>query len=124
MTPWPNYEVVFYQDVKGNAPAKDFLENLPEKIEGKFLRWIQLLEEQGPNLPRPFADVLRNKIRELRVKFGSDQYRLLYFFHGKMAVLTHGFIKKTDRVPDEEIEKAIKLMNDFLRRCERGDIEL
>ena len=45
-------------------------------------------------------------------------------YEGKMVVLTYGFIKKTDRVPDEEIEKAIKLMNDFLDRCEGGDIEL
>ena len=120
MTPWPNYEVLYYQDVKGNIPARDFLWSLPEKVRAKIYKQIQLLEENGPNLPRPYADVLRNKIRELRVGFGSDEYRLLYFFYGKMAVFTHGFIKKTDRVPDEEIQKAIKLMDDFLVRVRGG----
>ena len=124
MTPWPNYEVVYYQDAKGNHPAKDFLEHLPEKVQGKFLKWILLLEEKGPYLTRPYADILRDKIRELRVGFGSDQYRFLYFFHGKVAVLTHGFVKKTDQVPDEEIERAVRRMNDFLIRIERGEVEL
>ena len=124
MTPWPNYEVLYYQDVKGNMPARDFLWDLPEKVQVKVYKRIQLLEENGPNLPRPYADVLREKIRELRVGFGSDHYRFLYFFHGKMVVLTHGFVKKTDRVPEEEIEKAVKIKNDFLIRTEGGDIEL
>ena len=124
MTPWPNYEVIYFHDARGNRPARDFLRSLPEKVQVKVYKWIQLLEENGPNLPRPYADVLRDKIRELRVGFGSDHFRFLYFFHGKMAVLTHGFVKKTERVPDEEIEKAIKIRNDFLIRTEGGGIEL
>jgi len=105
-------------------PARDFLWCLPEKVQTKVYKWIQLLEENGPELPRPYADVLRDKIRELRIGFGSNQYRFLYFFQGKMAVLTHGFMKKTNAVPDEEIEKAVKIRNDFLMRTEGGDIEL
>ncbi len=124
MTPWPTYEVYYYEDPKHRCPAEDFLDSLPVKIRAKAGKWIQLLEEEGPNLPRPYADVLRDKIRELRLKFGSGQYRFLYFFHGKIIVLTHGFIKKTDRVPEEEIERAIRLMNDFLIRYGKGEIEL
>jgi len=116
MTPRPRYKVVYYRDVRGNIPARNFLWDLPGKVREKIYKWIQLLEENGPDLPRPYADVLRGKIRELRLKFGSNQYRFLYFFHGKTVVFTHAFVKKTDRVPDEEIEKAVRLMNDFLIR--------
>ncbi len=116
MTSRAGYEVIFYQDLRGNCPVKDFLRQYPEKVQAKFYRWIQLLESEGPNLPRPYADVLRGKIRELRVNLGSHQNRFPYFFHGKLVVLTHGFLKKTPQVPEKEIERAIKFMNDFLRR--------
>lgn len=103
---------------------KEFLDSLPAKVQAKFLKWVQLLEEAGPNLTRPYADLLLGKIRELRVKFGPDQYRFLYFFFGKKIILTHGFVKKTDRVPEGEIERAERIRCDFLARVEGGEFEL
>ena len=99
-----------------------FLDALPVKVRAKIAKWIELLEEQGPDLPRPYADVLRDKIRELRVKFGSVQYRLLYFFMEKKVILTHGFVKRTDQVPKAEIEKALSAMEDLRRRMAKGNI--
>ena len=81
------------------------------------------MEEYGPNLPRPYADVVRGKIRELRVIFASAQYRFLYFFHSKHIIITHGFLKKTDRVPDSEIDRAQRIMADFEDRVKEGTIE-
>ena len=101
-----------------------FLDTLPVKVRAKIAKWIELLEEEGPELPRPYADVLRDKIRELRVKFGPAQYRLLYFFAGKKVVITNGFIKRTDQVPKAEIEKALNAMGDFGRRVEKGEIAI
>ncbi len=75
-------------------------------------------------MPRPFGDVVRGKIRELRVVFGGNHYRLLYFFLGKRIVLTHGFVKKTKRIPVREVERAERAMGDFLKRYRGGEIEL
>ena len=94
----------------------EFLDELQTKIRAKVVKWIQKLENEGPNLPRPFADTIRGKIRELRVNFGSNEYRFLYFFFGKRIIITHGFLKKTDRVPGGEIERAERIMQDFLER--------
>ena len=124
MSQTPEYEVLFYEKPDKTCPVDDFLDDLPLKIRGKFHKWIEQLEIYGPNLPRPYADLLRNKIRELRVKFGSNQYRFLYFFLGKKVIMTHGLIKKTDEVPEAEIELAIKYMNDFTFRLNQGEIEL
>ncbi len=124
MTPWPNYEVIFYRDTAGRSPVEEFMNSLLPRVRAKFLKWTLLLEEKGPDLPRPYADILQGKIRELRLKFGSDQYRFLYFFCGKKIVLTHGFAKKTDRVPEEEIERAGRMMNDFLFRLKGGEVEI
>lgn len=56
-------------------------------------------------------------IFELRAKVGTDISRVLYFFYyeGRM-VLTHGFIKKTQRTPACEIEKAKKYRRDYIER--------
>lgn len=56
---------------------------------------------------RPAADFLRDGIYELRASYGSQQYRVLYFFHGRDAVvLSHG-ITKRQSVPAVEIDRAI-----------------
>ena len=62
-----------------------------------------------------FLDSLQIKVRA-KIVFGSNQYRILYFFFGKIIVLTHGFPKKTDKVPPLEIKRAENYMNDFLNR--------
>ena len=118
-----DYEIIFYEDNKGHCPLDDFLDTLLPKVRAKIMKWLQMLERQGPNLPRPYADVLKGKIRELRIGFGSNHYRFLYFFYGKKIVVTQGFLKKTDQVPLKEIEQADQLRQDFLRRYQGGEIQ-
>ena len=56
-------------------------------------------------------------IFELRAKVGTDISRVLYFFYYEgRIVLTHGFIKKTQRTPAGEIEKANKYIRDYIER--------
>lgn len=56
-------------------------------------------------------------IFELRAKVGTDISRVLYFFYYEgRIVLTHGFIKKTQRTPAGEIEKAKKYRIDYIER--------
>ena len=112
------YQAIFYATAEGDSPVQEFLEDLAKKPRAKILKFIQHLEERGPDLTRPYADTLRDKIRELRVPYGTLQWRILYFFDGKNIVLTQGFLKKTHAVPNEEIERALKRMSDWLRRKE------
>lgn len=59
--------------------------------------------------------MLRDGIYELRVVHTGQQYRILYFFHQRKAVvLTHSFQKKTQMVPDRDIDLALKRRIDFL----------
>lgn len=54
----------------------------------------------------PFSRHLDDGIFELRTVQGSDITRVLYFFvAGGEIVLTHGFVKKTQKTPAREIEK-------------------
>ena len=118
------YEVLFYEAADGGCLTQEFLDGLAPKVRGKVAKWLELLEQEGPNLPRPYADVIRGKIRELRVSFGGLHHRLLYFFHGKRIVVTHGFVKKTAAVPEGEITRAERCMAEFYQRLERGEVDL
>ncbi|HEX5726697.1 MAG TPA: type II toxin-antitoxin system RelE/ParE family toxin [Longimicrobiaceae bacterium] len=88
------------------------MDTLDEKVQNKLIARIDLLEEKGYELRRPHADTLRDGIHELRVVSQHVNYRLLYFFHGILAVISHG-ITKEDVVPPREIDLAIERKQRF-----------
>lgn len=111
------YEVIFYDKADGTEPAKEFLLSLDAKMRAKMLRTIELLQNNGPELREPYSKPLGDSIFELRAKVGSDISRVLYFFIvGRKVILTNGFIKKTQKTPSGEIEKAKKYRNEYLSR--------
>jgi len=86
---------------------------LPPKAQDKCVVRIERLAELGHELRRPEADLLRDKIYELRVGLQGQNYRILYFFHGATAaVLAHGLVKER-AVPPADIERAIKRRERF-----------
>jgi hypothetical protein len=109
----PKTHVIFYCEEDGTAPLLEWLDGLPEKVQLKCLARIERLKQEGHALRRPEADFLRDKIYELRVGFQGINYRMLYFFHGKIAaVASHGIVKE-DKVPPKEIDKTIERMRKF-----------
>ena len=65
------YNLIFYTAEQGDSPLDDFLDGLDKKSRAKVAAYLSLLEEQGPNLKRPYADIVRGKIRELRIHYIS-----------------------------------------------------
>ena len=61
-------------------------------------------------IPKKFFKHIEDGIYEIRIKSGSDIYRLFSFFdEGKLVILLHGFTKKSQKLPRKEIDKAIRL---------------
>lgn len=112
------WEIIFYEKPNGRCPGKEFLDGLSPKNDLPFIvRMLNLLEEFGNELERPHVAYLRDDIWELRVKTRSGQYRFFHFyFAGKTIVITHGYHKKTGKVADSEIDKAIGFRQDYLAR--------
>ena len=110
------FKVIFYRSVDGQNFVKEFLDNLQESAREKVIADIMFLEEYGHQARRPRADYLKDKIHELRTTLGHLKIRLLYFFDKKLIVLTHGFYKKSDAVPPNEIAKAVKIKRDYFNR--------
>ena len=99
------YEIILYDTEDGRCPVQELLDSLEPKLLAKTLRTIDLLEMNGPLLREPYSKPLENGIFELRTKQGSDITRVLYFFIvGKKAVLTNGFIKKSQKTPKAEYD--------------------
>lgn len=105
----PRTEIYFYMERDGTVPVLDWLKELRRQEQrgyAKCLVRIERLAEEGHALRRPEADYLRDGIHELRARQGHVNYRILYFFHGRTAViLAHGLTKESE-VPDADIERA------------------
>jgi phage-related protein len=111
------WKVTYYSGQDGSIPVKEYIDNLSIGERAKTMAFIGLLEEKGPNLPRPYADLLEDGIHELRIKLKGTQVRILYFFcYQNVIVLTNVFDKHSDKVPKEQIRLAKENRKDFLRR--------
>lgn len=109
--------IELYKDSNGKEPFTAFLNGLPIKTRARVVKLIDLLAEYGVLLKEPYTRQIKNKIRELRVKDNLGHIRVLYFtFTGRRFILLHGFLKKTDKTPEREIELAEKRMKDFIER--------
>ncbi|MFH1111991.1 MAG: type II toxin-antitoxin system RelE/ParE family toxin [Patescibacteria group bacterium] len=102
------YRVKFYVDLKRkNSPILQFIEQLPQKHQAKILKYIDFLRKHEGVLDEPYAKHIKGKIRELRVDFGRNRYRIFYFvFIQKTIVMLHGFLKRTTQTPPSEIRIA------------------
>lgn len=111
------YEVKFYTGRNSESPVKNFLLTLDVKARAKIVKYLEMLQDKGPNLKRPYADVVRGKIRELRVEYRSNQHRILYFFFQRNGIiLVHAFLKKSQKVKETDILLAESRMNDWIGR--------
>ena len=112
-----SFNIEFYQKADGSEPAKIFVDSLNAKMRAKAVMMLDLLSKNGNNLREPYSKHVSDGIFELRTKVGSDISRVMYFFYvGHKIILTHGFVKKTQKTPPNEIRRAKQYRADYLRR--------
>ena len=107
----PRMTVLFYQEAPHDVPVLDWLRELrrtDRRGYAKCVAKVQRLAEMGHELRRPEADFLRDGIRELRARRGRLNYRILYFFHGQETAVLACSLSKEARVPDTDIERALR----------------
>lgn len=85
------------------------METLTEKVQEKVLYGLLLLRTQD-RLSSKFVKYIRDELYELRTEFNGNIYRVFFIFDkGQVVVLFNGFQKKTQKTPNNEIEKALKI---------------
>jgi len=103
------FKVIFLEN------ANEFLESLEKKPREKV--FFNIWKSREVNDPELFKKLL-NEIWEFRTKYSGKQYRLLAFWDKDessetLVVATHGFIKKRQKTPKSEIEKAEQIRKDY-----------
>jgi len=93
----------------------DFYESQNDKVQAK-IEWTLNLIKVTPKVPEKFFKHLQGTkgLYEIRVEVGSNVYRIFSFFDkGNLVVLGNGFQKKSQKTPKQEIEKALKIMEEY-----------
>lgn len=93
----------------------DFYEDLPDKVQAK-IEWTLNLIQMTRQVPEKYFKHLEGTkgLYEVRVEVSSNIYRIFSFFDkGNLVILGNGFQKKTQKTPKQEIEKALKIMEEY-----------
>ena len=114
------YKIIFYRTESGKESVLDFIRELRKRKDKdarinseKINDYIEILRICGKSAGEPFMKPLRGDIWELR----PIKNRILFAaWAGNGFVLLHCFLKKSQKTPVKEIEKAQKELEDFLRR--------
>lgn len=70
-----------------------------------------------------FVKAVKDGLFELRIEFQGNIYRIFFIFdEGNVVILFNGFQKKTQKLPNSEIEKALKLKNEYYERKKNGTL--
>lgn len=90
-----------------------FLQTLSTKEQEKVEYGLMLLETQD-KIPAKFIKHVRDGLFELRIEYIGNIYRVFFIFDaGRIVVLFNGFQKKTQKTPLEEINKAIRIKEEY-----------
>lgn len=119
----PQTKVILFKAEDGSVPFLDWFGAIPPRAQDKCRVRLERLQQLGHELRRPEADFLQRGIYELRVGLQGINYRMLYFFHGREAVVvSHGIVKERV-VPPREIEFALKRKAQFAANPHRHAYE-
>jgi len=103
-------EVIAYKDY-----FESFLRKQPIKVQNKIFKIIEAIETLE-RIPESYLKQIKGTkgLYEARISLASNIWRVFCFFdEGRLVILLNGFTKKTQKTPKREIEKAIRLMNDY-----------
>ncbi len=116
------YAVEYVELENNRKPFEDFIFELTIKERAKIFETIDyFLELKNSNLPikEKLSRHLEDGIFELRSYLADKIARTLYFYQkGSKIIITHGFVKKTQKTPRNEIEKAKELRSLYNKRLE------
>lgn len=107
MTITKPFELRLYQEASGKIPVLEWLKDF-NKEERKIVdRDIKYIQYSWP-WKMPLIKPLGGGLMEIRIKLKDKQVRIFFILHDSIIVLLHGFVKKTQKTPNNEIDIALK----------------
>lgn len=101
----------------------NYIAGLEAKPAEKIIRSLELLSENGFYLPKTYYHRIsqsKYKLWELITSFGNNEYRSLFFSveDGKFLI-SHAFMKTTNKVPEQDIKIAEKVYEDWITETKK-----
>jgi phage-related protein len=106
-------QIIFFQGY-----FRDFIESLPKKVREK-IDFVLYTVSVAPRIPMKFFQHVSGTdgLYEIRVDFESNIYRIFCCFDkGKIVVIFNGFQKKSQKTPKTEIDKALKIKEEYFNQ--------
>jgi len=104
---------------------KEFFDKQKEKVKNK-IDYVLYLVTVAERIPKKFFKYVEGTdgLFEIRIEFEGNIYRVFCCFdEGKLVVLFNGFQKKTQKTPKKEIEKAIRIKDEYFKEKKEGKNE-
>lgn len=119
------YQVNFYRDRRGKEPVREYLKELHDsknpkdnKQAAKINDYIEILSAEGQAAGEPYIKHIKGELWELRP--ARDRIFFVAYLEGTF-ILLHVFTKKTQKTPQNEIDKALKEIADLKSRGLEND---
>ena len=111
----PEIPVRFYRTEAGGSPVLDWLRGLDK--DDRHAIGLDLMRVQfGWPIGRPLVGSLKDGLWEVRSSLPSQRIaRLILCFHDQMLVVLHGFIKKTQKTPTDDLALAKRRMKEVTK---------
>ncbi len=96
-----------------NTKVEEQTLKFPPGILANFLHIVEMIEDLGPNLGKPYVGSLSSGLYEIRAKGKEGIGRSIYCMaSGKEIVILHSFIKKSQKAPKKDLDLARKRMKE------------
>lgn len=111
------FTIEWYYDDKGKSVAREFFLALDEDRKADLLALAKRLGETGQ-----IRDItkFRNEGDKIFAFKPQPERFLCFFFTGRKVIITNGFVKKSDKMPPGEKDRALRLKKDFEERVKKG----
>jgi phage-related protein len=106
--------VVFYQSESGNEPVREWLKELPREDKKQVGEDIKTAQFGWP-LGMPLIGKIEKDLWEVRTKLKDGISRVFFTVDGKNMILLHGFIKKSQKTPLNELKTALARLRTYKR---------
>lgn len=110
-------EIIFYKTELGYNPVEEFLTRLESGARAKAVRTLELLRTM-PFVPSKFWQKMQGieNLWEVRTEYAGNIYRILACtYKGNRVILLHGFQKKSQKTPRQELEIAEQRRKRYLQ---------
>jgi phage-related protein len=108
----PILDVVFYKTEAGNEPVREWLKSLPREDRRTIGEDIKTAQYAWP-LGMPLIRKMERGLWEVRSSISQGIARVIFTIKDSMMILLHGFVKKSQKTPPNELDTARRRLNNL-----------